>query len=309
MACERNPTKINGSEKIIPRLQQMYDGWRKEDPPTKKMLPVEADVPEFLVQVGRGVTATELDRTVGDMALVAFYYLLRVGEYTVKGTRNESKQTVQFKMEDITFFKKNGAGQLRCLPRSAPDHLIMTADGATMKLDNQKNGWKGVCVYQEHNGEMYNCPVRALGRRYRHLRAQGATERTHISAYWEEGLRYDLTAEDVGLALKQAASALEYPAVKGIPIERINTHSLRSGGANALALSGYSDTQIQKMGRWRGATFKEYIREELACYAAGMSSDMKRKFNFVNIAGNAFHEINHLIFEEGGMVEGGGNNN
>jgi hypothetical protein len=45
------------------------------------------------------------------------------------------------------------------------------------------------------------------------------------------------------------------------------------------------------MGRWRGATFKEYIREELACYARNMSRDMKRKFNFVNIAGNAFTDI------------------
>lgn len=52
LACERNPTKINGSDKIIPRLQQMYDGWRKEDPPTKKMLPVEADVPEFPGNIG-----------------------------------------------------------------------------------------------------------------------------------------------------------------------------------------------------------------------------------------------------------------
>ncbi len=72
---------------------------------------------------------------------------------------------------------------------------------------------------------------------------------------------------------------------------QINTHSLPSGGANALALAGYSNTQIQKMGRWCGATFKEYIREDLACYARGMSRDMKQKFNFVNITGNAFTEI------------------
>ena len=95
---------------------------------------------------------------------------------------------------------------------------------------------------------------------------------------------------------------LLYPTTKGIPIARINTHSLRSGGANALALAGYSDAQIQKMGRWRGATFKEYIREELACYARNMSKDMKRKFNFVNIAGNAFTNIPgdtlHIIGDE-----------
>ena len=57
-----------------------------------------------------------------------------------------------------------------------------------------------------------------------------------------------------------AAMLLSYPSTQGIPIERIDTHSLQSGGANALALSGYSDTKIQKMGRWKGATFKEYIR-------------------------------------------------
>ena len=93
-----------GSVKLLPRLQQTYDGWRKEDPPTSKMLPVESDVSEWLVAGGTRHGATELDRAVGDLAMVAFYYLLRVGEYTIKGTRNETKQTIQFKMEDVTFF-------------------------------------------------------------------------------------------------------------------------------------------------------------------------------------------------------------
>ena len=115
-----------------------------------------------------------------------------------------------------------------------------------------------------------------------------------LSSYWSDGARADVTAEHISRALKSAATELQYPTNKGIPIWRINTHSLRSGSANALSLSRYSDTQIQKkIGRWRGATCKEYIREELACYARNMSRDMKRKFNFVNIAGNAFTEIPH----------------
>jgi hypothetical protein len=161
-----------------------------------------------------------------------------------------------------------------------------------MKLDNQKNGWKGVCVYQEANGNDYNCPVQALGCRFLHLRQHGADAKTLLSAYWKEGIKMDITAENISMALKLAAIKLQYMTNKGIPIERINTHSLCSGGANALALAGYLYMQIQKMGLWRGATFKEYIQEELACYATGMFKDMKRKFNFVNIAGNAFTEIN-----------------
>ena len=58
----------------------------------------------------------------GDLVMVVFYYLLQIGEYTVKGTRNETKQTMQFKLEDVTFFKKNREGsKLHCLPRSKPD--------------------------------------------------------------------------------------------------------------------------------------------------------------------------------------------
>ena len=114
-----------------------------------------------------------------------------------------------------------------------------------------------------------------------------------LSSYWSDGARADVTAEHISRALKSAVTELQYPKNKGIPIWRINTHSLRSGGANALSLSGYSETQIQKMGRWRGATFKEYIREELACYTRNMSQDMKRKFNFVNIAGNVITKVPH----------------
>ncbi len=38
-----------GSEKFLPEKQVMIDGYTKVDPPTKKMLPVEADVPELMV--------------------------------------------------------------------------------------------------------------------------------------------------------------------------------------------------------------------------------------------------------------------
>jgi hypothetical protein len=57
------------------------------------------------------------------------------------------------------------------------------------------------------------------------------------------------------------------------------------------------DTQIQKIRRWRGATFKEYIREELACFSEGMSKSMKRKFDFVNIASNAFNTITDVLID------------
>ncbi len=271
LAINTNPTKIVGSDKLLPCLQQILDGFRKADPPTTKQLPVEADVPEFLVQLGLSPEARKLDCAIGNPTMIAFYYLLRIGEYTTKGNQNNSKQTEEFKMGNIIFFAKDKQGNFRCLFRDASADLIAEADGATMKLDNQKNCWKGVCVYQEANGDPINCPIRALGRQYLHLCTNGAPEKTIILAYFNKNQRHDVTSGHISSALKQAAGALEYPTIKGIPIKQVNTHSQQSGSANALALASYSDTQIQKMGRWCRATFKEYVRNELACFSSGMS--------------------------------------
>ena len=169
LTVNSDPTKRDNSDRRAPRLAQMLDRWGKEDPPTRKKLPVEADVPEYLVKRGLASGVCPLTQTLGDLVLIAFYYLLRMGEYTMKVARGNAQRTVQFKMEDITFFAKNERGELRQCPRDAADNVLLSADGATLKLDNQKNGWKGVCIHQEWNGEKFLCAVRALGRRYIHI--------------------------------------------------------------------------------------------------------------------------------------------
>jgi hypothetical protein len=136
LACRTNPVKTLGSEKFLTRLQQTLDGWRHEDPPTSKKLPVQSDVPEYLVNESGHRLATALDQAVADLTTIAFYYLLCVGEYTVKQNKNETKRTVQFKMEDTTFFRKDKLGRIMCLAQTAPLADILTADGATLKLDN-----------------------------------------------------------------------------------------------------------------------------------------------------------------------------
>ena len=78
--------------------------------------------------------------------------------------KEKKKKTVQLKLENIMFFCQNSKGHLRQLPINELNEEILSAYGATLKLDNQKNGWKGVCVYQEHNGDEKFSPVRALGR-------------------------------------------------------------------------------------------------------------------------------------------------
>lgn len=277
----------------------MLDGWRKMDPPTQKMLPVEVDVVEHLVDKAQNGKLNEHERAVADLTMIAFYYLLRVGEYTVKGTGPQepgATQTQPFKMKDIAFFGRNSRGRLYRIPPNAREFDILHATNATMKLDNQKNGWKGVCVNHEHNGNERLCGVRALARRYLHIRGNTSAGTTSLSTYFVNGKKYSVTQQDISEAVKMAATACDYPATRGTPISLINTHSLRIGGACALALAGYSDTQIQKMGRWRGATFKEYVRENLSNYAEGMSTAMKKVHGFVNIDTGTYTDVSDKCY-------------
>jgi hypothetical protein len=240
MACNDNPTKVVGLEKFLLALQVMIEAYSKEDPLTKKVLPVEVDVPELLVEMGYGKLGTLHAQAIKDLSLIAFYYLLPIGEYTVKGKSNNIKQTVQFKLEDISFFKRNKAGTPVCLPWDGPPSLIMTADSATLKLDNQKNGWKGVCIHQEANREQFNCPVRALACCVLHLRNNRARGKTLLSLFFHSDRQFGVYGEDISRELKMAAALLQYPATQGIPIDLIDTHSLQSGGAIAF---GYLDTK------------------------------------------------------------------
>jgi hypothetical protein len=84
----------------------------------------------------------------------------------------------------------------------------MTAESATLKLDNQKNGWKGVCVHQEANKEAFNCPVKVLACQVIHLRENGGDHKSLLSTFYLDRIHYDVTGEDISKGLKMAVLLL-----------------------------------------------------------------------------------------------------
>ena len=228
-----NPLKADG--KLLHPLQQILDGFKKWDKPTNKKLPVEVDVVELLCIMGHMGYATTKDAVLGDWALIAFYDLLHIGEYTQKGSRNESKQTVEFCMMDVIFFEFDSKGRLQQMPRDASDERVKKVAGAALRLSNQKNGWKNVCIFHFANGDDITCLVRALGQRYVHIRQHTNKKSISLSTYFVQGCKHNLKDTDIRTGLKYAAGECNYPS-RGIPIERIDTHSLCGGGANALSL-------------------------------------------------------------------------
>ena len=117
-------------------MQQCLDGWRKGDPATEKKLPVEADIPDCILLWGRMRGASQREKCVGFLCVMAFYYLLRIGEYTMKARRMETQQTVPFLMEDVALFDENDRGKMRRIPHNASARRILMCKGAALRIQN-----------------------------------------------------------------------------------------------------------------------------------------------------------------------------
>jgi hypothetical protein len=110
---------------------------------------------------------SKLAQATGDLVAIAFYFLLRVGEYTMPAA-NRRTRTVQFWCQDVRFWKN-----WSLLPHDGTLAQLLEADSVTMYLDNQKNGDRGATIHHTCVPGWF-CPVKALARRvYYSIRSRG----------------------------------------------------------------------------------------------------------------------------------------
>ena len=283
------PLHQKDGQHYIKPVQYMLAGFKNFDPAVEKKLACGPDLPHFACEWAHRPGTGPQQQAIGDLIVIAYYYLLRVGEYTTKLRRKKKKRTRQFRAKDVTFFRCNSHGDLVPLRRNATASEILSADAATLRISNQKNGHAGACVHHSAiEDATLVCPVRAVGRRYLHIREHGGRRwnQALLCSYWDHVGKGNVTDGTIRYAVKHAARMLDYPA-RGIPISRTDTHSLRSGGACALKLAGYGETEIKKMGRWapNSQAFLEYIQQQLSTFSAGMATAMSRIARFSNLEG------------------------
>jgi hypothetical protein len=257
---------------------------RRADPPSIPQLAVPVAVPIkcYNMAYKQGTTSNRSKAT-ADLTLIAFFYLLRVGEYTTprQVRRNNewvrATRTIQFRTKDVGFWK-NG----QHLDRTSPLSILLTADAATLKISNQKNGRMGQTIHHTAINAQH-CPVKALARRLAHILGNGGTDDTLICMYKSESGIAAVTPSDLIQAIRMSVRALNLHKA-GIDPDIVGVHSLRAGGAMALKLHGESDTTIMKQGRWSGLTFLQYIHNQIGHLSRDLSSKMATPIPFTNIA-------------------------
>ena len=99
----------------------------------------------------------------------------------------------------------------------------------------------------------------------------------------------DVTDENIRGVIKSAGIILDYPGEYGIDIEQLDMHFLLSGGDNELLEARCLGMKIQKIGRWRGGTFKEYIQEELMFFSRVCQKSWNKSLNL-----SLYHEWNKV---------------
>jgi hypothetical protein len=223
LAGQRSPV-YREDQKYTLAIERMVEGFRREDPPSIPQLAVPINVPNACYQAGIKSTDQKL-RTTSCLVLVAFYYLLRVGEYTKprfvtrNGKKERATRTKQFSVQNVGFFKDG-----HIISRHSSLEVLLTCDAATLKITNQKNGRMGETVHQKSNGTD-TCPVKALAHLVHHILSNNGTEERLLCDYKSDDSWSSIMSSDIIACVRNAAKLLQLQK-QGIDPDLIGAHSL-----------------------------------------------------------------------------------
>jgi hypothetical protein len=189
------------------------------------------------------------NQAIGDMISLAFFFLLRPGEYTISPA-----ESTPFRICDVSL---QLAGQpLNLLTASDAD--ILNADFVTLEFDTQKSGVRGEVVGQGRSGNPHLCPVLATARRIIHLRAHGAPRTQPLATYFLNNKWFPVLTTDITAALRAAVTYIGPHRVGLLPSD-VTAKSLRASGAMALLVSRVDTDLIRLLGRWRSDEMLRYL--------------------------------------------------
>ena len=209
------------------RLWRMYSAWKNVDDPPARVEPV----PMIILHCDAALcTDCDRDSATIDCIWMAFYFLLRPGEYA--NASGDAKHPfrlcdVQYKIGHLHIFDSHLTTVQQCLAGTF----------VSLTFSTQKNGVKGEKLAHTPTGHPTSCPVRATLRRVAHLIQHNAPPSTPLHVYFDDDGRKRAVSSSMITSLLRTA-ALTIPGHAGIDVNNIAAQSLRSSGAMSLLLGG-----------------------------------------------------------------------
>lgn len=215
---------------------------------------------------------SDLLAAASDMMWIAFFFLLRPGEYT-----KPAEDSHPFRIQDARLFAED-----ELIDAQSCDIAVLdTCTFVSLTFSTQKNGTRGESIGHGRSNHLLACPVRAVVRRIRYLRRLGAPAGTPLCSIGEPPV--PISSAPITQLLRQACAAEGNPA--GFLPSHITAKSLRSTGAMALLNKRVEHTKIQMMGRWKSDAIFRYLHVQ----AHGLMAD----FSNLMLQGGDFELIPH----------------
>jgi hypothetical protein len=230
------------------RLTRQLAAYGKADPPPRRNKPVPISVLQNAVEY-RLLAHSGKAKTIADMLLLGFYFMLRPGEYA----HTKSQESSPFRLKHVHLF----VGRRRLNHLRGNVHEFSAATSIALEFDKQKNGVRGELITLSRSGHPTICPVIAAINRVKHLIQHHASPELPIYSFWT-GTTWDtIASRDLTTALRTAALTLGPQEAHSI-----SARSLRSAGAMALFCAGMDKTTIQLLGRWKSEELLRYLHTQ-----------------------------------------------
>jgi hypothetical protein len=198
--------------------------------------------------------ATLLAQTAGDptslatidMLWIAFFFLLRPGEYT-----RPSEYSHPFQLHDVQLWQDSIAVNIFTCPATQ----LHACTFVSLTFVKQKNGNCGEAIGHGRSGDPFACPVLAVARRLHYLRSLHAPPSTYLCAV---GPTFQPVRPTQITTLLRSA-VLSTPTPSGITPTDINAKSLRATGAMALLNRNVPIDNLRLLGRWKSDAVLRYL--------------------------------------------------
>jgi hypothetical protein len=245
------------------RIQRQISSYKKVDRPPRRVKPIPIIIILYILAQAYDDRRSESDLAVADMIVIAFFFLLRPGEYT--GTTNDD---APFRLEDVHLYI--GARKLDSNTASLAE--FDAASSVSYRFTSQKNGIRDEKLVQGRSGSGLCCPVKATVRRIKHHRLHKSKPNAPLASYYRTNRRTAIKPKDVTDVLRQAMTANFHRT--GVHASEVSARSLRAGGAMAMLFGKIDINSIRMMGRWHSDAMMRYLHVQaqpiIGNYAAKM---------------------------------------
>jgi hypothetical protein len=232
------------------RLQRQLQSFEKQDPPPTRVKPTPLLLVQHVVQAAHTTTTSPSDasQATADLICIAFFFLLRPGEYTHTNNNNP------FRLQDVQFH----TGQRIVMPHQASPTDFDNVTAVALRFTNQKNGGKGEVIAHSCSGDILVCPCKAVIRRARYLLQHKQPPSAPLCRFFQNGITHHVSTIHIRNALHESLNAIG-PTTLGIQRHEIDARSLRAGGATALLSAKVDKESIQLLGRWKSDAVMRYL--------------------------------------------------